>query len=115
MTKPRRGTLSRPAHPSLCEADHVPPSREVSSVYTGGRSDEQEDFPRGGQGALSALEKRLIREKAEQEVLFSEVQPIVQWQLLSQWILCSVVMDTIPYGTGLEADHVRPFVMYITL
>ena len=52
----------------------APSPREVTNVYAGGRSDEQEDFPRGGRGALSALEKRLIREKAKQEVLFNEVQ-----------------------------------------
>lgn len=70
-----RYVITHPARLHLREADRVPIFREVTSVYTGRKSDEQEDFPRGGQGALSALEKRLIREKAKQEVLFSEVHP----------------------------------------
>ena len=34
---------------------------------------EEEDFPRGGQSALSELEKRVIREQATEEALFNEV------------------------------------------
>ena len=47
--------------------------RETLSTYAEGKSEEQEDFPRGGRGALSALEKRVIREKAMRGVLFNEV------------------------------------------
>lgn len=76
VIRPRRGMLSHTLRAFTCvRLTASPSSREVTSVYTGRKSDEQEDFPRGGQGALSALEKRLIREKAKQEVLFSEVHP----------------------------------------
>lgn len=36
-------------------------------------NEEEESFPRGGQETLTPLEKRVIREKAKEDLLFSEV------------------------------------------
>ena len=35
--------------------------------------EEESEFPRGGQETLTALEKRLIKQQAQQDVLFGEV------------------------------------------
>ena len=35
--------------------------------------EEEESFPRGGQETLTPLEKRVIRERAKEDLLFSEV------------------------------------------
>lgn len=34
---------------------------------------EEESFPRGGEETLTPLEKRVIREQAKEDLLFSEV------------------------------------------
>ncbi len=38
---------------------------------------EEESFPRGGQQSLTPLEKRVIQQKAKEDVLFSEVRVLL--------------------------------------
>ena len=44
--------------------------RQLESVTV---DEEESEFPRGGQETLTPLEKRLIKQQAQQDVLFGEV------------------------------------------
>lgn len=43
-------------------------------MYSKTDANEEEDFPRGGDEVLSALEQRTIKKQAQRDVLFGEVQ-----------------------------------------